>query len=99
MIWQEGTGVIANLAGSYDYYQLPPALMVPHPFFSNNGRHFDPSVYRRYELRERPYVNTAWRFVFDAYGNEENADIDPSSLNDILIYVYYTDFTDPERCR
>lgn len=102
MLWQEGTGIIEAVDGSRDYYSLPPALTVATPWMDTINRAssvFDPSTYRRYEMRGRPFINTAWRLVFDQRNNRENQDIDLEQLTDIVLYVYYTDFTDPSMCR
>ncbi len=98
LLWQEGTGVIRSLDDGSVFYRLPPALIVAQPHF-NNSQRFDPSIYRRYELRERPFVNTAWKLIFDQHDDPDNQDVSIDGLTDIHIYVHYTDFTDPSSCR
>jgi hypothetical protein len=98
LLWQDGTGVIQSLSDGVAYYQLPPALIVAQPHF-NNSQRFDPAVYRRFELRERPMINTSWKLIFDQHDDPDNQDISVEGLKDIHIYVHYTDFTDPESCR
>jgi len=56
-------------------------------------------VYRRFELRERPFLNTQWRLVLDQRDDRDNQDIDLNQITDIYLYLYYTDFTDPSLCR
>ena len=60
---------------------------------------FDPAIYRRFELRERPFINTTWRLVLNQRDDVNNQDIDLNGLADVLIYVYYRDFTEPAGCR
>ncbi|MCK6549425.1 hypothetical protein L6R52_26535, partial [Myxococcota bacterium] len=97
MLWQNGTGVVESLDGTERYYRLPPALIVAQPFFGRTAV-FDPAVYRRFELRERPFLNTSWSLVLDQRDNAENQDIDLGHLDDVVIFLYYTDFTDPRAC-
>jgi hypothetical protein len=98
LIWQEGTGVIRSVDEGSVFYRLPPALVVAQPHF-NNSQRFDPSIYRRFELRERPMINTSWKLVFDQHDDPDNKDVSIEGLKDIHIYVHYTDFTDPNACR
>lgn len=97
-VWQDGTGVIESLGAGTQYYRLPAALSVVQAYFGRNNTVFDPSVYRRFELRERPYMNTQWRMVIDQRHDRDNQDIDLNQITDIYLYVYYTDFTDPAGC-
>lgn len=97
LLWQNGTGVVEALEGQDRYYRLPPALIVAQPYFGRTAV-FDPAVYRRYELRERPFLNTSWSLVLNQRDNPENQDIDLARLDDVVIYLYYTDFTDPRSC-
>ncbi len=87
-----GTGVIRGLDDALDYYQLPERTAVINPFF-NGQRVFDPAVYSNTTLRDRPVVNSRWDIVFNSLDEAVNQDIDLSSLTDIRIFVYYTDFT------
>ncbi|UJR82189.1 WAP domain-containing protein [Sandaracinus amylolyticus] len=97
-VWQEGTGVIESFGGGAQYYRLPPALSIVQAYFGRNNTVFDPVVYRRFELRERPFVNTQWRLVLDQRHDRDNQDIDLRQITDVYLYVYYTDFTDPGAC-
>ncbi|MFO0744653.1 MAG: hypothetical protein U1F43_03130 [Myxococcota bacterium] len=96
--WQDGTGTIDTLRDGIAYYRLPPAVLVAQPYF-NRATVFDPSVYRRYEFRERPFLNSSWAIVLDQRGDKDNQDIQLGQLDDIALYVYYTDFTDAQSCR
>jgi hypothetical protein len=98
LLWQDGTGVIESLSDGQVAYQLSPLLMVAQPHF-NNSQRFDPSLYRRFEMRERPFINTSWKLVFDQHGDPDNQDISVDGLKDIHLYVHYTDFTDSGACR
>jgi hypothetical protein len=97
-IWQEGTGVIESLGGGTQYYRLPAGLSVVQAYFGRNNTVFDPSVYRRYELNDRPYINTQWRMVIDQRHDRDNQDIDLNQITDVYLYLYYLDFTDPTGC-
>ena len=44
-------------------------------------------------MRDRPYANTAWELVINQRDEPVNQDLDLQSINDIRIYVFYTDFT------
>lgn len=99
LLWQDGTGAILTSREGIRYHRLPASLVVANPYFNRANTVFDPSVYRRYEMRERPFVNSDWRLSFDQHNNLENQDIDLARLEDIVIYVYYTDFTDPNLCQ
>lgn len=97
MLWQNGTGVIERADQGQNFHRLPPALIVATPRRDLDSA-FDPSVYRNYGMRERPLVNTSWSLVFDEK-NPQNRDVHFDQLNDIYIYIYYTDFTNPAACQ
>ena len=64
-----------------------------NPFFGGT-RYFESSdVYRNFRLRDRPYANTASELVINQRDEPANQDLDLQSLNDIRLYVFYTDFT------
>lgn len=96
LVWQEGTGTILDEVGDPVFYRLPARLTVSNPRF-DGATFYDPAVYRRFEMRQRPYLNSTWRLILDQR-NPENADIDLRTLEDIHLYIYYTDFTNPEEC-
>lgn len=98
LIWQDGTGTIETLREGTSYYRLPPAVVVAQPYF-NRATVFDPSVYRRFEMRERPYLNSSWAIVLDQVQSRDNQDIELGQLDDIALYLYYSDFTDAESCK
>ena len=87
-----GTGVIRDLDGNDDYYVFPSRTAVINPFFNGN-RFFTQEVYRSNRFRDRPLVNTAWQLLINQRDEEVNRDIDLASLDDIRLYVHYSDFT------
>lgn len=92
-IRQGGTSVIHTLSDERNYYRFPARLAVVNPFF-NGTRVFVPEVYKNIQLRDRPYISTAWELVFNQRDEKVNQDVDLQSLTDIRLYVYYTDFTE-----
>ncbi|MBN2531195.1 MAG: hypothetical protein JXR76_32730 [Deltaproteobacteria bacterium] len=89
---QDGTGTVVDQFGQNVFYELPERTAVLNPLF-NGTRVFDATVYRNRRLSQQPLVNSHWSLIFDSHGEEANRDIDLSSLTDIRLYVYYTDFT------
>ncbi len=90
---QRGTGVVRAVTGGNVYYSFPVRTAVLNPFF-NGTRPLSPEIYRSERLRDRPFVNTGWELVFNQKDEKVNRDIDLSSLKDIRLYIYYTDFTE-----
>ena len=90
---QAGTSVIHTLSDERNYYRFPTRLAVVNPFF-NGSRVFVPEVYKNLQLKDRPYISTAWELIFNQRDEKVNQDIDLQSLTDIRLYVYYTDFTE-----
>ncbi|MBN2802958.1 MAG: hypothetical protein JXR91_07675 [Deltaproteobacteria bacterium] len=89
---QNGTGVMNGLDGETSYFAFPERLAVINPLFNGN-RVFEPDVYKNRRLRDRPFINTNWEFIFNQKDESVNEDIVVDSLTDIRLYVYYTDFT------
>jgi hypothetical protein len=89
---QGGTGVVQALDGTKAYYRLPERTSVVNTLF-NGVRVFTPDVYRNDRLRDRPFINTHWKFVLNQRDEAVNMDINLKSLTDIRVYVYYTDVT------
>ncbi len=91
---QAGTNVIRAVEGGERvYYRLPPVRAVLNPFF-DGGRPFAPEVYANERLRDRPLIATNWRLILNQRDELANLDLDLSTLNDIKLFVYYTDFTE-----
>jgi len=74
------------------YYALPQRSAVINPFF-NGAKVFSLDVYRNFRLRDRPLGNTQWELLFNQVSEKANQDIDLNSISDIVLYIYYTDFT------
>ena len=74
------------------YYALPQRTAVLNTFF-NATKDLDRAIYQNYRLRDRPLGNTHWELLINQYSEKENQDINLNSINDIKLYVYYTDFT------
>jgi hypothetical protein len=89
---QRGTGVVKNTAGTLNYTALPRRQAVVDAFFEGK-KPLDASVYGNETLRDRPVVNAAWDLVIDPQAEAVNRDLDLGALDDIRLYVYYTDFT------
>ena len=87
-----GTGVVHGLDDQKQFFRFPERTGVINPFLNGN-KIFDPSVYRTFHLRDRPFVNTAWELVINQRDEKVNQDINLQSLTDIRLYVYYRDFT------
>lgn len=92
-VTQRGTGVVRSVVGANGYYGFPVRTAVLNPFF-NGLRPLSPEIYRSERLRDRPFVNTGWDLVFNQKDEEVNRDIDLAALNDIRLYITYTDFTE-----
>lgn len=94
---QTGTGTIRQLSGDLDQKTFPPETAVINTIF--NGKRgtadmqFNPALYKSWRLRDRPLVNTGWELIFNPRDEAVNKDIDLDGLQDIVLYVYYTDFT------
>ena len=92
---QRGTSTVSPVAGRLQYFRLPERIAVINPYF--NGRKlFEPTLYRNERLRDRPLVNTRWELVFNDRDEAVNRDIDLNRLDDIVLFVFYTDFTAQE---
>ena len=51
------------------------------------------TFYQSVRLRDRPFVNTGWELVINQQDEVVNQDIDLDSVDDIRLYLFYTDFT------
>ena len=54
----------------------------------------DDEVYKSERLRDRPVVNAEWLLQFDPVNESDNTDVPLGDLDDIRLYIYYTDFTE-----
>ena len=100
---QKGTGVVRTSDEGRLYYTLPPRTAVINPVV-NGARSFGQdsdgaiagatrSIFRSYRFRERPFVNTNWELVLNMRTEAANEDVNLDGLDDIVLYVFYTDFT------
>lgn len=89
---QTGTGVVRRVDGEKSFYAFPERVAVVDTFF-NGDRVFPDEVYRSERFLDRPVVNTGWQLVLNRKDEQVNEDIELSSLTDIRLYLYYTDFT------
>ena len=100
---QVGTGVVEGTDGDRRYYAFPSRMAVMNPLFNGDrslGQDSDGaitgptrSIYRSYRFRERPFVQTNWELILNQRTEQVNEDINLGGLDDIVIYIFYTDFT------
>lgn len=89
---QRGTGTVLGVNDDTQYYAFPTRTAVINTFF-NGQKDLDPSIYRSDRLRDRPFLNTGWQIVLNRKDESVNKDIRLDGIDDIKLYVYYTDFT------
>lgn len=100
---QEGTGVVGPLSGDNLYFTFPARTAVMNPVFNGDralGQDADGaitgptrSIYRSYRFRERPFVQTNWSLAINQRTETVNKDINLAGLDDIVLSIFYTDFT------
>ncbi len=90
---QGGTSVIDSVRDEKLYYRFPELTAVLNPFIGGN-KVFDHEVYQNARLRDRPLIATDWRLLINQRDERVNQDLDLGSINDIRLFVYYTDFTE-----
>lgn len=95
-----GTGTVLGVDGEKSFYRFPDRTAVLNAIVGEqrvfSGNVFDGDVYRNRRLRDMPLLNTNWELVVNQRDEQANQDVDLQSLDDILLYVYYTDFTELE---
>ncbi|MCP4680628.1 MAG: hypothetical protein GY854_35120 [Deltaproteobacteria bacterium] len=96
-VTQKGTGTVRTIEGEKKYYSFPEKIAVVDTFF-NGEKEIDHdsiyhTVYRNDRFLDRPFANSEWELIFNGVDESVNKDIDLSSITDIRLYVYYTDFT------
>lgn len=100
---QVGTGVLGAIDGERQYYTFPERTGVMNPVF-NGDRSIaqgsaeslsgpTSSIFRSYRFRERPFVQTNWELQLNQRTESVNQDIDLNGIDDIKLFIYYTDFT------
>jgi hypothetical protein len=90
---QSGTGAVRSVGDGTSYYRFPERTAVINPSF-NAQKVFAPETYRNERLRDRPFVNSNWELMLNQRDEQVNQDIDLSSIDDIRLFIYYTDFTE-----
>lgn len=93
-----GTGTVRTADSGLSFFALPERTAVLDTFFNGDrslsrGLRTGEDVYRNERLRDRPLVNQDWRLVINQKDEAVNLDIDLASLDDIRLYLFYTDFT------
>jgi hypothetical protein len=91
-IVQKGTGVVRDATSTLLYYSLPERTAVVDTFFAGT-RTLGDDVYQNDRLHDRPVANTDWELQVSLTDEDVNSDLDPSAIDDIRLYFYYTDFT------
>lgn len=89
----KGTGVVRLKGGDIKYHTLPVRTAVINPFF-NGTKVFTPEIYRNFRLRDYPLGNTQWELLLNQVSEKVNQDINLNAVDDIRLYIYYTDFTE-----
>ncbi len=91
---QGGTSVVRSVGDDDLFFRFPPVTAVMNPYFSGAKGVYAPEVYINQRLRDRPLVATDWSLVINQRDELVNQDIDLGTLNDIRLFIYYTDFTE-----
>jgi hypothetical protein len=100
---QVGTGVVQAGDGEQQYYTFPARTAVMNPVFNGDrslGQDADGaitgptrSIYRSFRFRDRPFVQTNWELALNQRTESVNDDINLAGLDDIVLTIFYTDFT------
>ena len=87
-------------AGSGVARSAPPGTSLPAPLLrgqrSGGGEVADAPLgrYRRsFRFRGRPVVNSGWRLLLDLQDEPENAGLRLGMIDDVVLRIFYTDFT------
>ncbi len=89
-----GTATVRGQDGLKEFYRFPPITAVINPFFQGQKyANFDPAVYENNRFKDRPFINSFWELTLNLRDEAANRDIETAGMTDILLYVYYTDFS------
>ena len=94
---QRGTSTVRTLQDDRNFYRFPNRTAVIDPWVNTTRQ--DPSIansqeiFRSYRLRDLPLINDNWELIFNNRDESVNADIPVDRIRDIVLYVFYTDFT------
>lgn len=91
---QGGTSQIRSVDGDTLYFRFPPQAAVLNARFNRGATGVDPAIYDNLRLRDRPMAATDWQLVINQRDESINQDLDLQTVSDIVLFVYYTDFTE-----
>lgn len=93
---QKGVSVVRPGVGETAVlYTLDTRTAVINTLFNGAmSQVFTADIYSNYRLRDRPLGNSKWQLLFNQVTETVNQDINLQLLDDIKLYIYYTDFTD-----
>jgi hypothetical protein len=92
-IKQKGTSAVRPAEGNRLYYLFPERTAVVNTIFNGDKWSTAVDLFKNDKFRDRPFVNTNYELVINTMDEFVNQDIDLSEVNDIKVYIYYTDFT------
>jgi hypothetical protein len=91
---QRGTGTVRGVDGEKGFYIFPERTAVINAIVGEERTFANDTVYINERLRDRPMANSHWELVLNQRDEAVNRDINLASIDDIFLYVYYTDFTE-----
>ncbi|HUU02235.1 MAG TPA: dickkopf-related protein [Myxococcota bacterium] len=95
---QRGTGTVQGVDGKKSFYSFPERVAVLNAIVGEqrafSGNVFEGDVYRNKRMRDMPLVNSNWELTINQRDERVNQDVNLQSLDDVRLYVYYTDFTE-----
>ncbi|MFT5434222.1 MAG: hypothetical protein ACI9OJ_004935, partial [Myxococcota bacterium] len=89
---QRGVGTLSTLDNQKNFYAFDARTGVLDAWF-NGEKPYDADIYTSWRFRERPLVNSGWELSINTVDEQVNGDINLGGLEDIRLYIYYTDFT------
>jgi hypothetical protein len=87
----KGTATMRDLEDDNIYLRAPEVTAVLNPYF-NGVRVFSDEVYQDKRLQDRPLINSLWELGLNLKDEFVNYDINPNSITDIRLYLFYEDF-------
>ncbi|MFO0726358.1 MAG: hypothetical protein U1E65_21410 [Myxococcota bacterium] len=95
----KGTSTVRRVDGDKSFYAFPQRTAVVNTFFNGERAFFDNTrvtdVYANFRLRDLPLANSSWELVLNTKDEPANLDINLRSLEDVRLYFYYSDFSEP----
>ncbi len=95
----KGTATVKRVNGDKSFYAFPERTAVINTFFNGERAFFDNTrvtdVYVNFRLRDLPLANSSWELVLNTKDEPANKDINLRSLEDVRLYFYYSDFSEP----